>query len=73
MSIFSLHNCFVEIPLRGMELRHSLLSGGMNMLTVRKLHKPPHVEKQINSIPRRGIYRIENQLFYNFLLKNTIK
>ena len=27
----------------------------MNKLTVRKLHKPPYVEKRTNSIPRRGI------------------
>jgi len=33
-----------------MELRHSLLSGGMNKLTIRKLYKPPQVEKQTNSI-----------------------
>jgi len=57
MSKFSLHNRHVEIPLRGMELRYGLLSGGMNKLTIRKSHKPPQVEKQTSSIPRRGIYR----------------
>lgn len=54
MSIFSLHKRLIEIPLWGMELSHSLLSGGMNELTIRKPHKPPHVEKQMNSIPRQG-------------------
>ena len=39
-----------------MEVRHSLLSGGMNKLTVRKPYKPPHVEKRTNSIPYKGIY-----------------
>ena len=34
-----------------MELWHSLLSGGMNKLTVRMIYKPPHIEKQTNSIP----------------------
>ena len=37
-----------------MELRYSLLSGGMNKLTVRKCHKPPHIKQRMNSIPRRG-------------------
>ena len=37
----------------GMELRHNLSSGGINKLTARKLHKPPHIEKQTNSIPVR--------------------
>jgi len=61
MSEFSLHN--VEIPLQGMGLRCSLLSGGMNKLIVRKSHRPPHIEKRANSmdfvessISPRGIY-----------------
>ena len=43
MSKYSLHKGQVEVPLRGMELRHSLISGGMNKLTACRLHKPPHV------------------------------
>lgn len=39
-----------------MELSHSLLSGGISKLNARKVHKPPHVEKRMNSIPRRGNY-----------------
>ena len=38
-----------------MELSPSLLSGGMNKLTIRKPHKPPRVEKQTNSILCKGI------------------
>ena len=54
MSKFSLHKRQVKIPLRGMELSHNLISGGMNKLTIRKPHKPPYVEKRMNSIPRQG-------------------
>ena len=45
MNKCSFHNRQIEIPLQGMELRYSLLGGGMNKLTIRKLHKPPHVKK----------------------------
>jgi len=54
MSKISLHKRQVEIPLWGMELGHNFLCGGMNKLTIRKSHKPPHIEKRMNSIPRQG-------------------
>lgn len=57
MGIYSLHNLHDEFPLRGMELRYSLLCGGMNKLTTRKSHKPPYIKQQMESIPRRGNYR----------------
>lgn len=43
----------------GMELRHSLLSGGVNKLTARKSHKPPHIEKRANSIPARESQHVD--------------
>ena len=36
-----------EIPLRGMEVSHSLFSGGMNKLTVRESYKPPQTKATV--------------------------
>ena len=51
-----------------MELRHSVLSGGRNKLSIRKLHKPPHVEKQQNSIPVRKSQHISHVNQNNHLI-----
>jgi len=32
------------IPLRGMESKQGLLSGGINKLAIHKTHKPPHIK-----------------------------
>ena len=49
--------CFPRDSLTGMEVEHSLLSGGINKLNIRKFHKPPHVKKRMNSIPVRESQR----------------
>lgn len=51
---FNYYLALQQIPLTGnVELKPCLLSGGMNKLGVRRLHKPPQKEKQTNSIPVR--------------------
>ena len=66
MSKFSLQNQFVEIPFQGMEFVHFFTCGGLWSSRTINMFLPPLYKLCLNSIPRRGIYRIENQLFTIF-------
>ena len=59
MSVISLHNQLVEIPLQGMEFVRFFTCGGLWSLRIVNLFMPPLNNYDLTPFPARGIYYMQ--------------